>query len=164
MRILETSVVIFLPSQAKKAKLPIFHLWQERMGGCFFKVSSHSGLTLTSGFGFRKFQMDDAGSDFLRVRKWLFFKDVFWLLALLPIEGKSEDLRWRCFTLRGTVLPLPGWGILWYSLIEMFTRVGTSHGFWCVGINLSAQLYWGAHLLYCTFSIKAWSSVPIPAS
>ena len=26
------------------------------------------------------------------------------------------------------------------SLTEMFTRMGTSHGFWCVGINLSAQL------------------------
>ena len=52
------------------------------MGGCFSKkFPLISVLTLTSGFGFRKFQMDKfpGGKEVI----FFFLKDVFWLLALL---------------------------------------------------------------------------------
>lgn len=97
MRILETKLPgFFLPSQAKKTKLPIFHLWQERMGGCFFKsFLSFWFWHWLVGFGFRKFQMDDAGWISWGMKQTL--KDVFWLWHSCPhwrqiLRTSDEDV------------------------------------------------------------------------
>lgn len=90
----------FFPLQAKKTKLVIFHLWHERMEGCFFtKFPLILVLTLISGFGFRKFQMDEVGWISWALGSRFFSKVVFWLLVLLThSESKSWGLWWRGFT------------------------------------------------------------------
>lgn len=104
--------------------------------------------------------------NFLRVRKWLFFKDVFWLLALLP------TLKANPRTSDEDVLL---WGVLCFPFLVGAFSDTVSH--WNVHMYgdqpwilvCGYQSQWtavlGSSSLYCTFSIKAWSSVPIlPAS
>lgn len=167
MRILETKHrdIFFFPSQAKKTKPTIFHLWHERMGGCFYKkFPLIPVLTLTSGFGFIKFQMDKfpGGKEVI----FFFLKDVFWLLALLTTlkadpRTSDEDV----LPLGSTVFP-PSWlgPSLIQPLTEMFTRTGTSCGCWRVVINVrvhfSAQLRAGLMSLLCFISTEVESQCP----
>lgn len=117
----------FFPSQAKK-KLAIFLLWHERMGGHFFrKFPLVLVLTLISGFGFRKFQMDDVGRLSWGLGSGFSSKVVFWLLALLPTlrtnPGASDEDVWPE---RGTGHLHSGWvPSLTWPLTGMCTHTGT---------------------------------------
>lgn len=64
MRYLRLSVVIFLPFTSKENKAAHFSpmTGEDVLGEVFSsKFHSHSGFDIDWWFGFRKFQMDDAG-------------------------------------------------------------------------------------------------------
>lgn len=160
-------VTFFFPSQAKKTKSPIFHLWQERMGGCFFKkfplILVWHWLVGLASENSRWMMLDE----FPEGKEVTFFKDVIWLLALLPTLKANPRTSDEDVLLWGVLcVPLPGWGLLWYSLSLKGSHVwgpAMDSGVW-VSISVHSSVKELISLLYF-ISTKGWSSVPIlPAS
>lgn len=116
------------------------------MGGCFFKVSSHSGFDIDSWVWPQKIPVDDAGW----VRKWIFFfsKLVFWLLALLPTlranPGTSDE---DALPERGTVCTFLAGVSLIQPFTEMFTRVGPARQAVAAGVQVSIPVHASVHEL-----------------
>ena len=96
-----------------------------------------------------------------------FFKDVIWLLALLPTVKANPRTSDEDVLLWGVLyVPLPGWGLLWYSLSLKGSHVwgpAMDSGVW-VSISVHSSVKELISLLYF-ISTKVWSSMPIlPAS